>query len=131
MLLDNTSPPGTRSQHLSPLDNTSPLLGPSHKSSLPPPDHHHGTMRRQAVRILLDCILVWLWKTFLYITLFPHISVLYINKRTLEVVDICKKCCLVLCVMYAFHCKPSVQLRRKILTSCYEVVLVDPLKRHR
>ena len=63
-------PPKTRSQHLPPSlppppgsgHNTSlpsPPPGPGHNNSLPPPPPP-GTMRRRAVRILLECILVCL-----------------------------------------------------------------------
>ena len=56
----NTSlpPPGHRSQHPPPRAQVttppSPFWGTGHNTSLPPP----GTMRRRAVRILLECILV-------------------------------------------------------------------------
>ena len=83
--LDNTSPhPGTRSQHLPPPGTRAPRT----RSHLPPPDHAQAggthptgmrarslhlpppppgpghtslppTMRRRAVRILLECILVF------------------------------------------------------------------------
>ena len=74
-----TPPPGTRSQHLPPQDQvtippprdqvitpprdqvTTPPPPRTRSQHLPPPTPSPGTMHRWAVRILLECILVYLY----------------------------------------------------------------------